>query len=248
MAENLESTLRRVAKLLAIAEDPRANAAEASAAAGMAERIMRKYQIDNADVISTELKRGGEESFASTDVGSTLDPEGYSKTASGWSGILAVAVAKLHDCQLRCFHTTKHGRTLRFSGYKADAEAARFTYVYLVSQMCSATRAYQTNSRDAGRSESEAFRRGFNTAVCGLLRKAMADKARKMQAASNSRDLVIVKENAVVKHFGSVKYRTSSDRTIRSGAYSNGYVAGSKVDVGRRGVGHNSTSRAQIGA
>lgn len=245
---DLSGVLRRIAKLLAIAEDPRANAAEAAAAAGMAERTMRKYQLEHADVISAELKRGGAESFASTDVGSSLNPEGASDEASGWAGILAVVVAELHDCQVRFVRTQKHGKTLRFSGYAADATAARFTYCYLVGQMDQAGRAYRAAGYGVGRSASTAFRRGFNSAVCGLLRKAAADKAREMQAACSSRALVIVKANAVAEHFGAIKYASTSSRTTRTGAFEHGHAAGSKVDVGRRGIGSNGNNAGRIAA
>jgi len=83
--------MRRVKKLLAIAEDGRADPNEASAAAGMAERIMRKYQIEHADVIELELRRGGAESLASVDCGTSMDPRAAAKHASGWAGMLAIA-------------------------------------------------------------------------------------------------------------------------------------------------------------
>ena len=56
--ENLESVIRRVQKLLAIAEHERSDPNEAAAAAGMAEKIMRKYQLDYSAVIITALKKG----------------------------------------------------------------------------------------------------------------------------------------------------------------------------------------------
>jgi len=162
--QDLDSVMRRIKKLLAIAEDARADANEASAAAGMAERIMRKYQLEHADIIEAELKRGGVESFASEDIGSSLNPEARTEQASGWAGILAVAVAELHDCQVRYVTTYKYGKTLRFSGYAADAKMARFTYLYLVQTMAAASRQflkqYGTTRRDA-----EAFRRGFSSAL-----------------------------------------------------------------------------------
>lgn len=58
-ADNLESVLRRVRKLLAIAEDSRANAEEASAAAAMAERGVRGAPQGGPRELSPDAPSGG---------------------------------------------------------------------------------------------------------------------------------------------------------------------------------------------
>lgn len=238
---NLEGVMRRVKKLLAIAEDGRANAEEASAAAGMAERIMRKYQIEHADVLSVELARGGAELFKSADVGSSLNPEGRSEQASGWAGILAVSVAELHDCQARYATTSKHGKTLRFQGYASDVQMAKFTYLYLVNAMAAESRAFARDNEGVTRKDSEAFRRGFSSAVNSALRKAWREKGKAMQAAASSRALVVAKDSAVAAHFGAIKYTTRRAGHSTSGqAFSDGFARGQKVDVGRCAVGGGS--------
>lgn len=250
-SENLAGVMRRIAKLLAIAEDSRGDPNECAAAARMAESVMRKYQIDHAYVIGAELQRGGDDAFGSEDVGSTLNPEGYSHDSSGFAGILAVAVALLHDCQVRYTRTEKHGKTIRFSGYTGDAQMCRFTYIYLVDQMVRAAGAYRKTPEGkwAGRAGAEAFRRGFNSAVVKLLHDATRAKAADMQVASTSRDLVIVKSTAVAKHFGDIKYRKSAGHFTKQGeAYSRGRDEGSKVDVGRRGISHSGGSVGLIGS
>lgn len=244
--DNLESVMRRVAKLMAMASDDRGNAAEAAAAAGMAERIMRKYQIDNVDIITAELKRAGVDSFDSVDVGSTLNPEAPSVQASGFAGILAVAVAMFTDCQCRFWITQKYGKTLRFSGYKADTAVARFTYVYLVSQMNAATATFKKENTHLGRRHMEAFRRGFNASVIKLLQQATSAKKAAMQDASNSRELVLVKSTAVAAHFGQIKYARSAG--VRSSdSFEAGRERGSRVDVTRRGIEGGSSSAARLG-
>jgi hypothetical protein len=242
--QDLDGVMRRIKKLLAIAEDSRADAAEASAAAGMAERIMRKYQIEHADVIEAELKRGGAESFASEDIGSSLNPEARTEQASGWAGILAVAVAGLHDCQARYVTTYKYGKTLRFSGYAADSQMARFTYLYLVQTMAAASRQF-LKQEGTTRRDSEAFRRGFSSALRKSLRAATAAKKAEMQGESSSRSLVLVKDTAVSAHFGAVKYTQRGQRTGGM-AFEDGFTQGSQVDVTRRGVG-TSGSTARLG-
>jgi len=244
--DNLESTMRRIKKLLAIAEDSRGDPNECAAAARMAESIMRKFQIEHADVISAELQR--EDAFDSTYVGTTMDPEGASKEAAGWAGILAVAVAKLYDCQARYCWSAKHGKSLKFSGYKLDTELARQTYVFIVNNMAAASRVYLKENRWAGRVEGNAFRNGYITGARMSINELIREKKAEMQQASSSRSLVLVKANAVSERFGKVKYRQSSDRVYQSDSFSAGRDKGSKLDVGRRGVGNSSASRALIGA
>lgn len=240
--EDLAGVMRRVAKLLAIAEDDRANPAEAAAAASMAEKIMRKYQIDNADVIEASLKRGGAEVFGTSDLGSTLDPTRGSKESSIWAGPLAVGVANLSDCQVRYVRTAEFGKTLRFQGFAADAQMAKFTYLYLVSQMIGATAKYKRETYDP---DLPGFRAGFVSAVVQLINAAIVEKRRQMSETVSSRSLVIVKAGAVAEHFGAVEYGARK-ATRHRGGYHDGHAAGSKVDVGRRAVGHSGNSAARI--
>jgi hypothetical protein len=236
LGTNLDSVKRRIAKLLAIAEDARGDANECAAAAAMAERLMRKFQIDNIDLVTAQLKSGAAEFFASEDVGSSLNPEGSSESSSGWAGILAVAVADLHDVQVRYTQTYKHGKTLRFSGYASDAQTARFTYIYLVQTMAQASREFLRSNEGTNRRDAENFRRGFNSAVCKNLRQATADKRADMQKASTSNALVVLKDSAVAKHFGAVKYSKSKARARVDMAFTDGFARGNQVDVGRRGL------------
>lgn len=228
-----EGTLRRIKKLLAIAEDSRGDPNECAAAARMAESIMRKYQIEHADVISVELQSA--DAFGEEFVGSTMDPEGASKSASGWAGILAVHVAKLYDAQARYVWTPKYGKTIKFCGYKVDVEVARQTYVFIVNNMAAASRVYLKENRWAGRREGESFRSGYISGVGASITALVAEKTAEMQQASSSRALVLVKANAVAEHFGEVKYSTGGGR-YQADAFTSGREAGSKLDVGRRGV------------
>lgn len=233
---DLDSVKRRIAKLLAIAEDGRANANEASAAAGMAERLMRKFQIDNVDLVTAQLQSGAAEFFANEDVGSSMNPDGRSENASGWVGQLAVSVATLHDCQVRYVTTHKHGKTLRFSGYASDAQMARFTYGYLVQTMAQSSRDFLRVNEGARRSDGESFRRGFMVSVRALLKRALEAKQAELQVESNGRALVLVKDDAVAKHFGAIKYVKSGKTNTRGQAFADGFERGASVDVNRRGL------------
>jgi len=242
--ENLQSVMRRIKKLLAIAEDSRGDPNECAAAARMAESIMRKFQIEHADVISVELQH--ECALSSVDIGATMDMDRRAKEASGWAGILAVPVAKLFDAQARYAYTPERGKTIRFSGYKTDVQMCRFMYEFIVSSMVVASRAY-LKEYAVGRREVESFRRGYINACCASLKTLKREKDAELQQASSSRAMVLGKANAVAAHFGVVNYRTKVVRTSSALAYATGRDEGSKLQVGRRGVGVDASDAPKLG-
>lgn len=229
-----EAVLRRVRKLLAIANDARGDMNECAAAARMAEAVMRRYQIEHFDLIEQELKQG--DAFASADVGVTLDPEARSERAPGWAGTLAVQVAKLHGCQVRYVGTIKYGKTLRFSGYALDVELARQTYCFIVNTMRAGCADYAAEATWAPRSVLSSFRAGFVAGIAAAVNDVLAERQREAQASSTARALVVAKDRAVAAHFGEVHYTKSSGRSVYGEAFANGHAQGRRVAVERRAV------------
>ena len=241
-AADLEAVLRRVHKLLAIANDDRANPAEAAAAAGQAEKVMRKYQIEHADVISASLIR--DDSFDQQDVGGTMDPSAFSKSATTWAGMLSLAISRLNDCKVGWARSEKIGVCVRYSGYKSDTQVALWTHLYIVSQMVQALRNFQRGV-SSDRKNSERFRKGFIIAVVGNINDAIEAKRAEMAQASNSRELVLVKARAVAERFGEQGVRQS--RFSQSGdAFARGHAEGRKVDLQRRGLGASSAPAMRL--
>lgn len=253
---DLDRTMERVRKLLAIAEDERADANEAAAAAAMADKIMRKFQIEHADVVARSMSRA--DSFDSQDVSALMkraagaNPDWYRPTkVPMWAQWLATKIATLHDCQARLAETKELGACLRFSGYKADTQVAAWTFDYLSNAMISSTRRWQkdaktTLGRARGKDESESYRRGFIMSLNASIVKLIAEKTKEMQQASSSRALVLVKAQAVAERFGVVKYGTSRSRTSDGDAFSAGREAGKAVNVGVRVVGGSSSAALRI--
>lgn len=240
--QDLEAVLRRVQKLLAIANDSRANPNEAAAAASQAERIMRKYQVDHADVIAAQLKT--EDAFDQVDVGGTMDPDAYARSTTTWAGMLGLAVAKLNDCKATWERSERLGVCLRFSGYKSDVQVAQWTYLYIVNQMANSLREHQART-GAGRKQSEDYRKGFVVAVCGNIGKEIERKKQEMATTSSSRALVLAKSQAVVERFGKQPERRNR---FSSGAdYHTGHAHGQRVDLGRRAMGGSTGGTILLG-
>jgi len=239
---NLEGVMRRIRKLLAIAEDSRGDPNECAAAARMAESLMRKFEIEHAEVLTEKIRNAGEEAFDTVDLGAGMDVKWKVSKASGWAGLLGVAVAKLYDCQARYGIRSDGGKTIRFSGYKTDVEMCKYTYEFVVANMAAASRAYTKDIAFGARAEGESFRRGYILAVNSKLNELRREKQAEMQEAASSRALVVVKAQAVAQHFGEVRYGSAKSTTRQGEAFEQGRSQGSKLDVGRRGIGSSSSN------
>lgn len=238
---NMEGVLRRIQKLLAIAGDERADAAEAAAAAGMAERLMRKFQLDNDAVLAAKLRSDPRSGMSSKDIFANMKRDDPSrppaKTNPSWAQQIAVGVARLNECEVRQgWGVDKFGKTtacMKLFGYAADVEVAAWTFDALVSAMLRGCAAF--NSANGDRVAGEAYRRGFVAALCMALQRATAEKS---AAAVAGRALVVAKAAAIQEAFGTFKYVQRKGSGVRNyGAFAAGQADGRRVDVTQRAVG-----------
>lgn len=234
--EDNSSLLRRIQKLLAIANDTRADPNEAAAAAGMAERIMRKHQIEHAEVMSVRLDRG-EEELGTADTEARMKPgDKHARLPvkmPPWAQWLCFRVAKFHNCELRYAWSPERGRIMRFYGLKADAAVAAWTVDYIVSCLRVASSAFM-KAAPRSKADGDSFRKGFVVAVCSKIQ----EQAKEREADSTMRALVVSKQAAIAKHFGDFEYTEGRETKLTSqGAAAAGAREGRKVDLNRRGVG-----------
>lgn len=243
--QDLANVMRRVTKLLAIANDHRADANEAAAAASQAEKIMRKYQIENADLIEAELK-ANKSALTMRPVFANMKRDDAKRPAAvknpPWGQFLAVAIAKLYDCQARQgFDENQFGKvaaSIRFYGYHADVEMCAFTFDYLVSVLISSVADRQKNvTKD--RLATEAFRKGF----VNQLTRAISDMAAAKASEVTGRGLMVMKSSAIEAAFGAASYVTKKFAPAKNAeAYAAGVHAARQVDVSRRGVAGSASS------
>jgi len=227
--ENLESIFRRIKKLLAIAEDSRADPNEAAAAASQAEKIMRKFQIEQSDLIEVELRKGEDVSFGHYDV----EPGLSFGTITPWINQLVVAVAKLNEVQAVSVDDKILGRMYRFRGYRPDVEVSKFSFRYILNAIKRGSK-----QRSVLTHEIPAYQAGFAYACMDSLRLALQEK--QTERAAGSFGLVVVKKDAVAKHFGEVKYHNGQRHQNGREGFDKGQADGRKLDVLLRGVGHTS--------
>lgn len=240
MESQLESVIRRITKLLAIAQDESANPNEASAAAGQAEKLMRKFQLDSADLLIQSLKAGDD--METQDCrGDAITNGTKAKTIPPWAGFLAVAVARLCDVGTQSVDHKEYGRAVRFFGYKQDVRLAKWIYDYMINTINRLAFDYRKTEDYIrnGRGVLSDYRKGVVQGIISQINQQIAEKKREMEQTVTGRELMVVKADAIVARFGNVFRTKKTNSTTRRGdTYHNGYEDGRKVDINRRAVEH----------
>ena len=226
-----DKILDRVQKLLRVARG-RANEHESAVAAAAAERLMREHQISHSDVVLDDLARG--DALATQDVGAW-------PCCPRWKGLLAVAVARLFDCEVdRCDHPHRPGHeTLRFYGYAADALVARWTFDYLVDavdRLVDAAWPPDHAVDDVLRGARRDYRTGVLQTLIERLDEATAAKRRppaEDPAGERHALLLRSKAQAIRDAFGDIDYRAEVLDVDLDGPYLHGRRDGRRIPVHR---------------
>lgn len=138
---DISKIMARIAKMLKLSRDAGATEGEAATAAGMAARLMHKYQIEHADIVMQELNESG------AVVSEEIQPGRFRQACPSWYFTLAVLVADLFDCKVRN-EVTKDERYVNLAvfGFKPDVEVVRHIFLYLENQFnVLALSAWKTN-------------------------------------------------------------------------------------------------------
>ena len=208
--------IERVKKMLAMAAG-KANANEAAVAANMAEKLMRKYQIDHADLVLADIKdeEVSKESFNPGDIRFGVK----TKTVPTWIGVIAVGCARLNECEVN----TGSG-SINFFGVAGDASVALELLKYLIIEVEQLTAQYV-----AGRAEKNSFRSGCAVILQRRMKDMAAERVKEFQQTSAGTALVIAKQ-AIIKAETGINFKyPGSKRRVDAGAYSDGMAAGSKI-------------------
>lgn len=234
-----DAVMRRIQKLLAMSQDGRGDPNEAATAAAMAEKLMRKFNIEHADVLVKEIK-AGQGSFGKYACSANMkrdDPRRPPLQKNPpWGQWLAFEVAKLNDCELRQGREANGSAVLLFMGFDSDAKVAAWMFDYLVGELIKGCKAFN-KAAPRTKIDSGSFRMGFVGVLQQKIRKMRAEKEGEMQQAVTSRALVVSKAQALVEHFGEFEYRESESKArVSANAFAQGKAAGAKVDVARRGL------------
>ena len=230
MANDLSSVMRRIKKLLNIANDKRADPNEAAAALAQAERSMAFYQVSHAELIQDELKAFTDATFNFYDVDSTIVAAAPRVARPDpWAGMLAVGIARLNNAQTRFVVDKLFGRMIRFEGYAPDVAVCKYSWRFILNNM----------RKHKG---SNDFNMGYAMAVLDQLKLAKDIKDQEDQGAPGSRALVVVKASAVEDHFGKIEYGKGRVNVNDRGAFERGQQEGQKLNALMRGIENKPTT------
>lgn len=254
--KDLEGVMRRVQKLLAIAGDNRADPNEAAAAAAMAERIMRKYQLDHEEIIVNSLKTGDDLTESEHMAYSTYHKPGPNgvKRVPTWAKWLSASVGLLMDCGVRHGIGADGNACIRFYGLKADTVVAGWMFDYLVSTTKRLCKQWEKASKapETERGAVASYRRGVALGIVNNLKilqqeKEIAAAEQLAKKGTTGTDLLVIKRDAIALRYGEFKYPQTKKLTIRDvGAFSQGKIDGDEVDLNVRGVSVNPTGPAPL--
>lgn len=220
-----EKITTRIQRLLAMANDA-SSPHEAAIAARRAEALMRKYNLDEADVI---LKDMTDDDIV--DIGANT---GY-KTMPAWHGTLSVQVAMLMDCECRAYAYHRR-RTITFLGQREDAQVAAYIFEYLVETIQRLSKKYRAKMRKekgAGHGTNmNLYRHGLNHAICQTIKEMIREKEEQMKQHTPGTALVVAKKDLIIKKFGDTNYRTSKSMEINDPiAYLDGKADGENIRI-----------------
>jgi hypothetical protein len=215
--------LDKVTKLLAMAKDKAANETEAATALRQAESLMRKHDINFAEVEANTLK--------SDDLQRAETEEARN---SKWVWNMAWAAAYLTSTL-----PTKRRGKIQFCGTRLDCEVSLLYFDYLVGVGDRLARNYQgcileqANFGISLRSQRNAFKMGLAQSIVERAKKIKAEREAAIRSASQSsgKDLVVMKDKMIKSQFGLVYRTASASRFYSDNGMSDGILAGRKVSL-----------------
>jgi len=228
-----EKLIEKIQKLLAMAKHNASNENEAATALRQAESMMRKHEIDFADVNAQKL---------------STDDMSEGKTGedrrSRWVWTLAWAASYLTST----LPWRRFGE-ITFCGTKEDVQVALLMHDYLVGvteRLASKYKGEDDDWQHSLRSQRHAFKMGLVRRICDRCEDIKDEREEALTKASGSgKDLVLVKSDLIKKSFPMIRY--SSPRREKTGcvlSYRNGLRSGNGVSLNNQ-VG--STKRTMIG-
>jgi hypothetical protein len=216
--------LDRVKKLLALAEN-NSNIHEAASAMASAEKMMRKYNLDRAEVMAANLKQD--------DLIEMMAERGKRRVPE-WMGGLIVPVARAYDCEAR--YTWKNNvKYPEFLGQTEDATVASWVFQFLVDEVERLSRAYRRKLRKdmgAGHGVNMAdYRQGLVNEIQITLRQMKEEKQEELRNHEAGKALVVVKNQLIAQKYNVTYSKRRQYRIRDASAYYQGRADGKKIQI-----------------
>ena len=245
MNEARTLAMSKIRKLLALAGNEAANEQEAATAARQAESLMRKHQVDSAEVTLEEITRDDAFDRDLADVSFEGIPNYISKAVPTWVGFIALGVGRLHTCKVDIANTAQ-GVKVRFSGYAPDVLVAKWTYQMLCETVY---RLSKTQGKGMGMAFNKSFRMGAASKLQSMLMDMFRAREQENKEQSATSMALVVLGNKVARveeMFGAQKTKSTPMSVGSRSGYEAGKTAASKISIANNAVGHATSSTKRI--
>jgi hypothetical protein len=215
-----EKIIDRIKKILARATS--ANVHEAATAAALAQELLQKHKLTEADVAGFESEIGDHE----------LEGEGF---LAAWRFGLITAIAESCFCRtLRILESRK--ATIRVVGLKQDFETVKFIFEFLAKEI---ERLCDEMMPGEDRAKKDSFRRG---AVVAIQHRLLAQTTK--FSRSSEKAMILVRDNEqhvdafINKNYSMRERDTDLGQAQDQDALHSGYLAGRSIPIPGKGDDH----------
>ena len=234
MAMTTEEVIAKVQKLMALANNEGATPAEAERAMVQAKALLRKYELDMADVMMKKME--SEDPIVEQFM--RLNPSAYGSnqlaTLPTWIRLLMVGVQTY--TRTRMFMNQRvSGNKVMFAGMEHDVAIAKHMMQYLIDAT------YQQATKDVScktKADRSSFRYGMAAELQARLKQLRKeeDKASEQEAATSTGTSLMVidqkKEQLLAAKYGAPQIKKAT-RNVTN-AYHAGREAGAKQSLNRQ--------------
>ena len=218
-----DKMIEKITKLLAMAKHSASNETEATTALRQAEAMMRKHDIEFADVEAQKIEK---DDLQRGFTGETRN--------SKWVWNLAWAASYLTSTM-----PYKKGKEIIFCGVKEDVQVALLMHDYLVGVTEKISSKYRGKFDPvfSVREQRQSFKMGMVRMIVKRaeeIKKEREAEIASASVASSGKDLIVIKQ-ALIKDKFNLSYRKATRSYITDpGAYDKGQEAGKSVGLNRQ--------------
>jgi hypothetical protein len=224
--------IKKVQKLMAMAQDGRGNENEAERALAQAEALMRKFGIEQAEVGTSDAAKGFDWANDFAPYGVERQPAASVPT---WYGYVAFGCAIFTDTIVKTHYRPGLGYGVGFYGERTDVAFAVWLVTYLRDTVWREVRKQQKEN-GWGRKESEDFRQAMASRLQARMKKLRKERDAAFAEASSGTALVLVNQKLALRdaEFGVQKVKHGPARSASSvHAIEAGRATGDRVGFAR---------------
>ncbi len=234
--------MRKVAKLLRLAQSDNAN--EAAQAAARAQELIDRYKLGAVDM-DFDLKESAGD-MPEEPVQEYEDPlyAGQGRKAETWRGRLALTLAQANQCVVH-YRWRNGKKDLAIIGRPSDAMTVRYLFAYLANEVERLAHLKRGN----GRTWINNYKNGVVEGIAGQIKLEKSRLRDKLRAEAGS-STALVKLNTGLQKMETRLAEAEgfyTKKTGRRGAYTHRSSEAARFDAGARALGRQDGAKVRVG-